>query len=271
MKISLSVQTPEVERVLPLALLSGSFEEKCRKAINFGADGLELITTDPTKLNVKEMVDCLGAHKLVPSAISSGGIASVLGLTLLSPDNDIASKAYSKLLELIEFASEVGAPLVTIGSFRGRSFGDNSRSVFIQLLRKAGEYASEKSVRLAIEPLNRYENNFINNTFEGLELMTEINHPSVGLLIDTFHANIEESTRSMPFIEAQSADKLFHVHIADNNRRAPGLGLIAFGEIFQALKRISYDGFVSAELLPLPTPDEAARITMEHSLSLSHF
>ena len=54
-------------------------------------------------------------------------------------------------------------------------------------------------------------------------------------------------------------------------RRAPGLGLIAFGEIFQALKRISYDGFVSAELLPLPTPDEAARITMEHSLSLSHF
>ena len=86
MKIALSIQTPEVERVLPLALLSGTFEEKCRRAAKYGADGVELITTDPDSLDVVNISEILKQNRLFPAAISSGGIAATKGLTLLSPD-----------------------------------------------------------------------------------------------------------------------------------------------------------------------------------------
>lgn len=267
MKISLSTQTPEVDKVLPLSLLNGSFEEKCRKASVLGADGLELITTDPASLDAKKLADTLDMYHLVPSAISSGGISSGLGLTLINPDSSVAKKAYAKLIDLIDFASAVGALIVTIGSFRGRLFGDPDalRKEFIKVLQRAGEYAATQLVRLAFEPLNRYESNFINNTQEGLELLDAVGHPSVGLLIDTFHANIEESSLTQPFIETQLAKKLFHVHIADNNRLAPGLGYINFEKIFQTLKDIDYDGFISAELLSKPSADKAAELTLEYT------
>lgn len=268
MKIGISVQTPEVEPILPLALLTGSFEAKCQKAAEYGANGLELITVDPIRLNAKEISDTLARYNLIPCAISSGAIASTLGFTLMNDDDALAQKAQHKLKELLDFAAAVGAPLVTVGSFRGRSFGESKKvqTGFVKLLHKAGQYAEDKKVRIAIEPLNRYECNFINNTLEGLDLLKVIAHPSIGLLIDTFHANIEESSRTQAFIEAQSAQKLFHVHIADNNRMAPGLGLIDFGQIVRTLNEIGYKGFISAELLPKPTPDKAARLTIEHIL-----
>lgn len=264
MKISLSVQTPDVERLLPLALLTGSFEEKCKRAAEYGADGVELITTDPTLLDHREIISYLNKYSLLPAAISSGGMAFSEGLTLLDPDPAKAAEAYQKLEELIRFAGILEAPVVTIGSFRGRiqPKGESSQNYLAKILYHAGDLAKENNVRIAIEPLNRYETDFIFNTSQGLDFLQTVGHPCVGLLIDTFHANIEETSWVEPFQSALAAGKLFHVHVADNNRISPGEGLIDFTTILSFLSQKSYHGFISAELLPQPDPDIAAQRTI---------
>src|SRR5690606_5764535 len=147
----------------PLGLLSGTFAEKCHRAAEYGADGIELITTDPDLLDVAEISAALTRNHLFPAAISSGGMASTKGLTLMNPDPGVAKAAFHKLESLIAFASAIESPVVTIGSFRGRMQVENglSPAQFAELLHKAGGYAQANAVRVAIEPLNRYETDFI--------------------------------------------------------------------------------------------------------------
>ena len=103
---------------------------------------------------------------------------------------------------------------------------------------------------MLIEPINRYETNFINNAQQALELIDEINRPAVKLLVDTFHMNIEEVDLCETITKMNGA--LGYVHFADNNRLAPGKGHIDFPAIFKALINSNYHGFISAEILPMP-------------------
>ena len=91
----------------------------------------------------------------------------------MNPDSGIADAAYRKLERLIAFAGALGSPVVTIGSFRGRMNVENGMSPaqFAELLNRVGEYAKMNAVRVAIEPLNRYETDFIFNTQQGLEFL----------------------------------------------------------------------------------------------------
>ncbi|MGA2820021.1 MAG: sugar phosphate isomerase/epimerase family protein [Anaerolineales bacterium] len=270
MKLSLAIQTPEVDAEVPVALLSGTFHEKAAKAHALGADGLELMTAEPAMLDIPDLQRHLQAQGLVVSAVGSGAAAIVSGLTLLDSDRDRAGRARERLHELIRFAAQMQAPLVTIGSFRGRlsTAGSNGRARLAAILREAAELAAEHGIRLAIEPLNRYEADLVNTAEQGLAFLDEIGHGSVGLLLDTFHANIEEKSWSEPFQRAMRADKLWHVHIGDNNRLPPGQGMIDFAKVIAILGEIGYDGFLSAELLGQPDPDTAAKCTMARMRAL---
>jgi 5-keto-L-gluconate epimerase len=270
MKLSLAVQTPEVEACVPVALLSGTFAEKAAKARAFGADGLELMTVDPARLDVGEITAVLAEHDLEVAAIGSGAVAMVTGQTLLHPDASAAARAESRLAELIGFAERVGAGLVTIGGFRGRhgSTPPEGRARLAVILRSAGDQAAALGVRLAIEPLNRYEADLINTAEQGLSFLAEVDHPSVGLLLDTFHMNLEERSWDEPFSRLMEAGRLWHVHLGDNNRLAPGEGMIDFGHVVDILRGIGYAGFLSAELMALPDPDTAARTTLTHMRAL---
>ncbi|MCJ7647908.1 MAG: sugar phosphate isomerase/epimerase, partial [Candidatus Lokiarchaeota archaeon] len=117
------------------------------------------------------------------------------------------------------------------------------------------------NIRLTLEPVNRYESNFINTLNEGIEFIKRVGASNLGLLADTFHMNIEEVSIYDSIIQAK--DYITHVHFADSNRWAPGCGHLDFVKIVQTLKKIGYQGYVSAEILPLPDPDSCARITAE--------
>ena len=82
--------------------------------------------------------------------------------------------------------------------------------------------------------------------------------------MDTYHINIEEASWTEPFRQVMAEDKLFHVHLGDNNRLPPGKGLIDFSAIVDTLAEINYTGYLSAELFPKPDPDTAARQTLEY-------
>ena len=271
MKLSITIQTPEVKQAVPVSLLSGTLGEKISKACLMGVNGLELMTTFPEDLDAAGIYDSIVEKDMQISAISSGALAFTLGITLLHSDKEVSTTAIQRLHRLIEFASKVQAPVVTIGSFRGRLGNTANNEGYSQLtaiLRDAADYAQSLSVRLALEPLNRYETDFITNAEEGLNYLAQVDHPAIGLLLDTYHVNLEESSWTEPFRQVMAAGKLFHIHIGDNNRLPPGRGLIAFPEIVSTLDQICYIGYLSAELLGKPDPDTAAKQTIAYMRSL---
>jgi 5-keto-L-gluconate epimerase len=266
MKLSICIQTDEVAGVIPVALFKGDFSEKAEKAAALGADGLELMTVDPRALDTRSLRAVLKQHGLCVPAIGSGAIAYATGITLLHSDASASARAQALLGNLIEFAAALAAPLVTIGSFRGRlaTAGSGAREKLAEILWTGAEYARREGVRLAIEPANRYEVDFINDAAQGLAFVSEVRHPALGLLLDTFHMNIEEASWRGPIRRLMSAGALWHVHVGDNNRLAPGRGLIDFPAIVAALHESGYDEYLSAELLARPDGDTAAQQTLAY-------
>lgn len=91
-------------------------------------------------------------------------------------------------------------------------------------------------------------------------MLADLQCTNVGLMLDVFHMNIEEASIERS-LEA-AGERCWHVHIADSNRRYPGAGHLDFDGVFAALERMGYQGYVSAELFPLPDPDTAAGETI---------
>ena len=267
MQLALAIATAEVAAPPPVALLSGSFKERLEKAKHLGYWGVELMTARPAELDSQALLDELRQAGLKPVAIASGPAYMQDGLTLLARSDEISKQAIARLEKMIELASQVGAPLVTIGSFRGRlawAGGQESRALLIEILRQATGQAAASGVRLALEPLNRYETDLIRNAAEGLDFLEEVGADNLGLLLDTFHMNIEEVDLQATIYRVYSAGKLFHVHLGDSNRLPPGKGHIDFGALVRTLQAIGYNGCLSAELFPRPDPDTAAFDTITH-------
>ena len=112
-------------------------------------------------------------------------------------------------------------------------------------LKEVARYAEDKGVTLALEPLNRFETSFINLTEQAIELMRMVDSPRVRLMMDTFHANIEEKSLGKA-IEMAGKD-LVHVHANENDRGTPGTGHVAWSEIGPALKKVKFDGALVIE------------------------
>lgn len=270
MKLAVCVQTDEVPVVVPVALLEGSFAEKVDKASHLGFDGVELMTIDPTSLDVEAIRFQTEGAGLEVAAIGTGALAFALGLTLLNQDPGSAREAQIRLRSLIDFAARLRVPVVTIGSFRGRLAwgGASALATLTEALGAAATYAAEHGVRLALEPLNRYEADFVTTVHEGLTFVQSVRLPALGLLLDTYHVNLEESSWTEPFKQVLAAGLLWHIHIGDNNRLAPGKGLIDFAAIIETLRGNGYEGYLSAELFAKPDPDGAARETIGYLRTL---
>lgn len=189
---------------------------------------------------------------------------------MLHSDPEEAGQAKLRIRHLIDFAAAVSSPLVTVGSFRGQltSIRSGGHERLAAILHDTAIYAELHGIRLAIEPLNRYEADVILNAEEGLAFVDEVGHPAFGLLLDTYHVNIEESSWTEPFQRVMATGRLWHMHIGDNNCCAPSYGLIDFPAIVATLHEVGYNGYLSAELLSKPNPDIAAAKTLNYMNSL---
>jgi 5-keto-L-gluconate epimerase len=270
MKLSVVLTTPEVQTPVPVALLSGSFAERLDKAVQLGYQGVELMVLRPTDLHGADIGAQVSDCGLEIAAIASGAIAMLDRLTLLGSDSASCTAAEQRLDQLIDFAAATRAPLVTIGGFRGRLANavwmdaPGARAHLVSILQRAAARAAAVGVRLALEPLNRYETDIVNNAEEGLALVEEVGHKSLGLLLDTFHMNIEEAQYDTAIHSAARAGRLFHLHLGDSNRLAPGQGHLDFQTILTSLHAVDYRGYLSAELLARPNGDAAAERTAQH-------
>jgi len=241
-----------------------NLEENIEKIASLGFDGAELHVGNPKDLNVENVVKAIKENNLEVPTIGTGQAYTEEGLSFSDSNEIVRKKAVKRIKDQIIFASRFNSQ-VTIGSIMGKiEKGVNkieAEEWAIDCLRKCTEFAKEYNVRLALEPLNRYERNFINTLNEGIEFIKRVGTSNLGLLADTFHMNIEEISICDSIIQAK--DYITHVHFADSNRWTPGYGHLDFAKIVQTLKKIGYQGHVSAEALPLPNSDNCARLTIE--------
>lgn len=118
------------------------------------------------------------------------------------------------------------------------------------------EIANYYGVNIIIEPVNRYEINFINNLDAGALLLSKINLPNIGLMADVFHMNIEDDKIGDSLV--RNASLIRYIHFTDSNRLASGEGHLDFDDVFNGLKSAKFDGWASIEILPKPELDVAA-------------
>jgi sugar phosphate isomerase/epimerase len=263
MKKSIVVSTQPTE--FSALAFKEDFEESIKKVANLGFDGAELAVRNPKDLKVEDVIEIIKENDLKVPAIGTGQAYGEEGLSFSDPDEIIREMAVKRINNQIIFASHFNAQVI-IGLIRGKIEESINRAEAeewtINCLRKCTEFAKEYNVRLTLEPVNRYESNFINTLNGGIEFIKRVGASNLGLLADTFHMNIEEISIYDSIIQAK--DYISHVHFADSNRWAPGCGHLDFAKIVQTLKKIDYQGYVSAEILPLPDPDSCARLTIEH-------
>ncbi len=258
MKLSIVLST-QPARFEALAY-KGDFERNVEKIARLGYEGVELAVRDPNLLDadyVEEVVSRLGLE--VP-AIGTGQAYGEEGLSFTDPDEGVRRRAIERIEAQIRFARRFDA-LVIIGLIRGRVAPGVERgqalSWLAEALRECAALAEKEGVRLVLEPLNRYETDLVNTVAEALELIERVGAGNIGLLFDTFHANIEEVSIERAIREA--GERLLHVHVADSNRWYPGAGHLDFASIVAALREVGYEGYLSAEVLPLPDPDACAQ------------
>jgi sugar phosphate isomerase/epimerase len=235
----------------------------CRSAEALGFDGIEVFPPSADEVAPDELRRLLDDHGLALAAVGTGAGWVRHRLTLCHPDADVRKKAREFVRSIIDFAGAFRAPAI-IGSLQGRH-GDGvdlagATGYIMSALEDLGEHAKQYGVPLLFEPLNRYETNMFSSVAVGAALLRSLSTRNVLLLADLFHMNIEEADTA----EAVRAGRglIGHVHFVDSNRRPAGMGHIDYPPIVQALKEIGYDRFASAEALPYPDPEAAARQTI---------
>ena len=240
-------------------LFPGRVREAALVSRELGFEGLEIAMRAPEELERRELDALLRETGLQLAALGSGRSFFEDGLSLTDADEAGSTRAVERVVELAEYAAAFGVPLV-IGLVRGKAPADGDLEAalerFIAGMRECVDRTVASGASFLIEAINRYETPLLTTAAETVAAVEQIDRPAVAVLLDAFHMNIEEA--SIGAAIRATGERLGHVHIVDSNRRAAGMGHVDFAEVAAALHDIHYDGWLSAEILPLPDDRAAA-------------
>jgi sugar phosphate isomerase/epimerase len=265
MKLSIVLSTQPTQ--FQAATFKGDLDANLARIASLGYDGVELAIRDPRLIDLDELERVVRSHHLTVPAIGTGQAWGEEGLSFTDPDPAVRRAAIERIKSHAPVAARFNA-LIIIGLVRGtlrpKSGVDHAQAMnwLVEALQECCTAAAPLGVGLALEPINRYETTLINNAAQGLELIERVGADNFGLLLDTFHMNIEE-----PRIEdslRQTGGHIFHFHVADSNRWYPGAGHLDFRSILKTLLDTGYTGFVSGEFLPMPDANTGAQKAIEH-------
>ena len=261
LSIVLSIQQAQFQA----ATFKGDLETNLARIASLGYEGAELAIRDPRLVDMRNLETLLRKYNLHVPAIGTGQAWGEEGLSFTDPDPVIRLAAIERIKGHIPLASHFNAVII-IGLIRGIiKPGVNPTQAMewlVEALRECCDAASPDNIRLALEPINRYETTLINNAAQGLELMEIVGAGNFGLLLDTFHMNIEEAVIENSIMAC--GKRIFHFHIADSNRLHPGAGHLDFKSILKSLSSTGYTGWVSGEFIPEPDAETAARNNITH-------
>jgi D-psicose/D-tagatose/L-ribulose 3-epimerase len=177
--------------------------------------------------------------------------AFLKGVNPVSDDASERAAALRHLKDLIQASADAGAKVLVgpmyspVGYLPGRRRTADEWKRAVEGLQSIGGTLTTNGVTLAIEPLNRFETYFLNTAADAARLCDDINHPNIGILFDTFHANIEEKNVADGIRTV--GRRLRHVHTCEHDRGIPGSGHTDWKGVFQAIKDVGYDGWLTIE------------------------
>lgn len=180
----------------------------------------------------------------------------------ISPDAAVRAKGVELNKRTLDCCAAVGAEMLcgpyhsAIGHFTGTGRTEDEWNWGLDSMRQTAEHAGQVGVRLGVECLNRFECYFLNCHADSTAFVRQVDHPACGMMYDTFHANIEEKDISAAI--RAGGDKLFHIHISENDRSTPGAGNIRWQENFDTISGIGYDGWLVIEAFGMALPELAA-------------
>jgi D-psicose/D-tagatose/L-ribulose 3-epimerase len=219
-----------------------------------GCEFIEFLVPEPDELDLGETRRALADHGL--GVVLAARVN--LSRDLASADPAARAAGVRYLTECVRIASELGAKIVggpLYGAplvFAGRApapVAEDLRTRRIEQvvagLREAGAVAADAGLKLAIEPLNRFETDIANTTGHALALAEAADSPAVGVMLDTFHMNMEDG--SIPDAIRRAAPKLFHFQANENHRGFVGSGHIDWPEVARALVAAGYTGPITLE------------------------
>lgn len=240
--------------------LTAAFHE----AKELGYDAIEIFAPDGCAVDRDQLRSLIEETGLEVAAVGTGAGMVVHKLQLTDSDPEKREQAKQFIRQIIDFGAEFNAPAI-IGSMQGRFDPAEGKEVALDRLAEAleelGSYAAEKNIPLIYEPLNRYETNLFNLFAKAAQFLRDRKIENVVLLADLFHMNIEEADIAQALIEG--GDLCGHIHFVDSNRQAAGFGHLDFAPIAAALKEINFNGYLSAEAFPVPTPSQCASQTIK--------
>ena len=234
-----------------------------------GFDGVEIARFDFAgfpSAEIRRACEREGLQTIFCSALTGD-------LSLVSPVADVRRRAREFLLAGIQTAAELGADTFVgpfcspVGYHTGQRRTNDEWLRAIEGLQSITPVLEQYGVTLANEPLNRFETHFLNTTADAVQLCEAVGHPRVGILFDTFHANIEEKHAGRALENA--AKWLRHVHACENDRGIPGSGHVEWNDIFSVLDRIGYDRWIVIESFGSRIPEIATAACIWRDLAPS--
>jgi D-psicose/D-tagatose/L-ribulose 3-epimerase len=228
----------------------------------WGFDGVEIARfsfEDFTTAKVRAALEREGLACTLCSALTGE-------LSLISDDPAVRRAAHEFLITGIRVAAELGSPVFlgpfcsAVGKLTGQRPTETEWKRAVEGLHALGTELDACGVRLAHEPLNRFETYFTNTAADAYRLCEEADHPRLGILFDTFHANIEEKD-SASAIGAISK-RLFHIHTCESDRGIPGTGQVHWSEVLPAIQKAGYDDWLVIESFGSRIPEIAAAVCL---------
>ena len=224
-------------------------KELAPKVKGMGYDVFEISVEAPDLIDVqavKQILDQNGLQSVVCGAFGPER-------NICSSDPKVRENAKTYIRWLIAAADQIGASVVSgpMYSSVGKEHYENPEDrksewdLSVTGIREMADYALEKNIKLAFEPLNRFETDMINVVSQGVQFIEDVGRPNVGFHLDTFHMHLEEKNSANAIRLA--GDRIFHFHACENDRGVPGTGQVYWTEIAQALKEVKYQGPVVIE------------------------
>jgi D-psicose/D-tagatose/L-ribulose 3-epimerase len=217
-----------------------------------GFDLFELGLENPGDWDPQRMAEVFAANDLGATVCAAMGP----GRDLTDPDAVASTQEY--LRSCIDAVKALGGEVVAgpiytpVGKTWQMDAAERTATVdrLVEGLRPLVDYAAERGVRLGVEPLNRFETSFLNTAEQVMEVVDRLDSPAAGVMLDTFHMNIEEKDQAAAI--RLVGDKLVHFHACGSDRGTPGADHIAWDAIAAALRETGYDG---AAVIESFTPD----------------
>ena len=219
------------------------------KVKSMGFSILEISVENP------KLIDIHVVNKILKENQLEGIICGAFGpdRNICSKDPKIRENAKGYIRWIIDAAYEIGSEVVCgpMYSSVGKNHLEDSESrkkeweLAVSGIQEMADYSAAKDVKLAFEPLNRFETDMINVVSQGMMFIKDVNRKNVGFHLDTFHMHLEEKSSADAIRLA--GEKIFHFHACENDRGIPGTGQVHWKEIGQALKSVDYQGPVVIE------------------------